>query len=128
MSKSKPEKPLELAKLLTSSLIAKIERVKENTQTCWFSSSDASVFLSGGVFLQSDGDGRKAIEQVTVRGATSTPFVLSAGDYRYEFNVAKGSAFNLKLYIHGVAVPCKPSKFDTNTDGTVDLVTLFSVP
>jgi hypothetical protein len=100
---------------------------RPGTQACWFAASEAAVLLTGGIFLQTDGAGKKPMREVVVRGGTSTPFVLPPGKYRYEFNVVNSDPFGLKLYIHGVAVPCKPAKFDPGSDGTVDLVTLFEI-
>ncbi|HLK15581.1 MAG TPA: hypothetical protein VKT78_12320, partial [Fimbriimonadaceae bacterium] len=96
------------------------------TQSCWFAASEGDVTLVGGIFAQDD-DGGNPITTVTVRGSTSTPFVIQPGSYRYEFNMVAGSAFNLKLYVHGSEKQCQPSKFDPKTGGTIDRVTRFTI-
>jgi hypothetical protein len=86
----------------------------QNTQSCWFSASDPNAVLIGGVFPKGAPTSSNPVATVTVKGSTSTPFVLSPGDYRYEFNIAGGGKFTLSLFVHGVGASCTPSSFDPN--------------
>jgi hypothetical protein len=97
------------------------------TQSCWFGADDSNVLLSGGIFPQSAPAGASPICHVVVQGSLCTPFVLSPGDYRYEFNVVNGSRFKLSFFKHGVPSASFPSTFDTGEGGNIDRVTRFSV-
>jgi hypothetical protein len=103
-----------------------------NTQSCWFSASDPNALLVGGIFAKGAPTTSNPLATVTVKGSTSTPFVLPVGDYRYEFNIASGGKFAMTLFVHGVASSCTPSSFDPNDPtlgnlASLDRVTSFSV-
>ncbi len=99
----------------------------DTKQTCWFSASDPVAILIGGIFPTKPADA-KPIAEVQVQGVCSTPFKLPTGSYRYEFNIVASTSFTLELFVDGVKRKCAPAKFATAQGGSIDRVTLFTIP
>jgi hypothetical protein len=100
----------------------------DNSQSCWFVASAQDALLIGGIFPTGTPAGNPPVATVTVHGNNSTPFVVAPGVYRYEFNVAAGTKFDLTLFVHGEKTDCDPRSFDMNDGGgSIDRVTVFKV-